>query len=221
MTAPNPALRISPSGPPTTGDTNPLIDYAGISLSSRNASSATDEVLASIGPLGAGGSLATPLVIPRTGKPTNVVSPQAFLTPQGAAADFAFGAGEWLVEGEIQMGYLTDGPTGPTNAGALQITAQVVGNDNLVKASAVSPTYLGPRSGGDSGVNFVSSRGQKFSVPVTITPAMVDANGGPLSGFQLSINRLSGTNVAYSAFDFNSGDLSILNGTSCTVRRYR
>lgn len=221
MTAPNPLLRISPSGPLTTGETDPLIEYAGIALQAENSTVPAAEAIASIGALGAIGAFANPLVLPMVPGPTTVAgTPRGKFSVIGGAAGFSFGAGEWIVEGVIQVGYATDGPTSGSNSGGLRVTAQIVGDDNLVKTAAASPIFFGPRSGPDSAPSFVASRAQPFGVSVFISQAQVNANGGPFTGLQLTLERATGTSPEL-VYDANSGLLEIQNGSRVTVRRYR
>lgn len=214
MTAPNPALRIAPSGPPTTGSTDPLIDYAGSTFKSVNTSDASLEDLFFIA-----APDATERRIARQNAPQAGTIAAEF-APVGGNADadsFSFGAGTWLVEAQLASGFSTDVPAATNATGVLRVQMELVNDANAVvqTVEASAGSAIGPKL---SGAGPSVALYQAF---FTITADQVLANGGPFKGVQVVVNRQAGNYSQFQLYDATSGDLFFWNDCLLSVRRFR
>ncbi len=220
MAAPNPGLRVPPSGPPVKGDTTPFQEYAGAQFKAVNTTTAADEICFSIN-----APDANVFAIARENAP-QASSPAAEYQPVNANADadgFKFGEGTWLVEAEMAMGFTTDGPTAGNNSGAIEVVVAVIKDDNTelkTVTAAASSALPKPAALGASGAGV---RQVLFRAYVTITADEVqnDNGGGDFSGLEIRLRRLSGTNAEVGTYDANSGQLKVWNDSGLSIRRYR
>jgi hypothetical protein len=226
MTAPNPQVRISPSGPLATGATDPFQEYAGAVYKANPGSPFPSNARAGrIGPsTEPANELQYVLEKVGTGVPVlaSVPANRGTMTGPGTLGaplnDFAVGAGLWLVEARVSLGFGTD-LAALGSRGIVNVAASLVGDNGVdaVTVSNGSQNYVGP-----------SQDFQTFVCPIVVevTPAMVAANANaPLKGLNLKITRQSTTEAAdggyWGAYNANSGTLQILSDSSVVIRRLR
>ena len=224
MAAPNPVLRVSPSGPPTVAKTDPLFQYSGKQYQNSNG-----QYLAKIGPSNATNPDELAIVFSKgdgplptgLGDATHVVLNQLV----GDSADFNLGVGTYLCEAQISCGFNTSNPAVIDAWGQLDCAFFATGDagQKLADGAVVTQTPI-PRGVVHTGGGAGSLDGLVHSVTVRqileVTPAMIAANGNKdLPGFGMKVVRAAGpgSNV-YSA---DSGWLEFTNNTTLFVRKYR
>ena len=225
---PVPPLRVPPSGPLASGDfPPPLAELAGDVFVPNSTLVANSGYLSQImGPPNATPDLRDPIFY--TARSGGGVPAGANLVPLlGIAPLDGYGAGTWLVELELQVGFL-NAPLSAANVGALRATIAAL-NDDGTAAAVINPTGANahndlsplPYGGVDTPAG-TASHTAKFLAPIVITPAMVTANGGlPLKTFSVQVERRSASADSQTYADTVSGNLNIGRNTVLTARRIR
>lgn len=228
MPSPNPQLRISPSGPFTDGDTDPLREYAG-EVNTFN-DPAGNEYIGVLGPSGAPDDT-THVVLQRASSPQPTDYAQVVaLPPLNNGGVLTFGEGVWLVEAQISCGFNTSWPDSDDSWGDIALSARLGLNaaPNTIQKSAsmgVSPiprgilnTVTATQSIVDNGVSHSVT---KFTT-IKITADDIAANGGhPFSSLGVVVSRVSATAVGVGSLNTGSGWLELTRDCSLSVRRYR
>lgn len=219
-----PKLRISPSGPLTVGDTEPLREYAGAFFVGPLAGQAQSTIMdARIGPSGLGGTVAKfsdYLYFTRAGKPqpTDTTHTKGEFSALDAGSDaFTMGAGLWLVEANISCGYNSAPPTS-NEYGVLNMVAKFLKDDGTTsvevfttRGSIVTKAIAPLPSNSEFDI---------MRAMVEVTPAAIAANNNqPLSGVALQIVRASSGNGSYSIYGTSSGWLEFSMSCGFSIKR--
>lgn len=218
---PSPRLRISPSGPFTAGDTDPLREYVGMRL--------TPDVtnLVYINQIGPPPNAPNHWIY-RAGKPvtagitasTNKRAYSSILN--GIETGIGLTTGNWEVECELSVGFDT---TNPVNGecGLLEVSVGFV-NDAGVQAAGTTFTISSGLARNIAG----TTAGQvthttTYRAIVEITPADIAANGNkPLEGVFIGVTRRNDpAQTPYGVYDTGSGALMITSDTKVSIKRFR
>lgn len=240
MAAPNPSLRISPSGPLAGGNTPPLSEYAGAEFLADQevvAPGTLAYLTARIGPSDVTNAPTAFLKRGGTAPQSGTIADQleSNMIPMGVAASeqaasdaLGMSAGLWLVEAVISMGFNTSLPAANEHGG-LRANFEVVSDDSSVlKSVAAIGLDNTPRAVGAAPVILTAAQvgivhSTVFRQIVPISQAEVDANnsvvpeGTPFRGLQCRLQRVAGS----SAYTANSGWLEFTRNCRLSFRRFR
>lgn len=229
MVAPNPQLRISPSGPLTTATTNPLAEYSGAIFQSEYGEA---EHIARIGPEGtfvaneavcylvrAGNSAPQPSVAPK------IITPMYGAPPSEDVSEaFEFGKGIWLVEAVITCGFNTSEANAVDQSGALRATFSLLKDDGAASSSFPTPLSLIPNPGGDAAVtnSMTAIHTMVFQATMEVTEAHIsDNNNLPLRGLSCMLERLDSIEAIAQTYSTASGWLEFTSDCALKIRRFR
>lgn len=239
MVAPNPLLRVPPSGPLADSNdgtlTPPLDGIAGylFHVSDYDEEAVLPEGLGDestsgviIGP--SDSSNPTYGVFYRAGHTkitsggvTSTTHADTFSPDDDGAAAFEFTEGVWLVEAELSAGYNTAGPTALTDGGAVaaniylvnDTTGAILNFDGSNDKLSLAQPFVAAAS--HPGANTVLVRGL-----INVTKAILDLNGGPISSFALVMQRYTLAGSSLGAYSSASGWLAFNRESNLVIRRY-
>jgi hypothetical protein len=233
MAAPNPLVRISPSGPILAGDSPPLdailAEYAGYTYITNGP--VGSYVSAKIGPANAPADVSGVCFISLINGPADIQAASkngsAQFRPLNGDMDTfnGFTVGSWLVEANLTLGFNTSaahlGAFGTLTANAL-----AVNNSNVTVASgstqvpSVIPRAIQGATPGAQADGLAHSLTMKMVV--VITEALIEANAGlPIPGMSLVLIRGDSSNGAVGNITNDSGYLEFGSDTKVTIKRYR
>lgn len=229
MVAPNPQLRISPSGPlaesSDDGGLAPPLDGMAGNLYGITPTGPTAQIIdASIGP-STGPADKTSYCYLYSGSvnpDSNKINGQLNLF--GLSSGVNYGAGIWLVEADLEVGFTTS-EAQLNFAGKLLMNTYLANADgSFVKADVDDGSVYGSvvtLGGVDSASSsFPTMKAVAYKSLVQLTEADIETAGGELTSVRLRLQRATAPNPV-GAYGADSGYLQIgINGT-VRVRRLR
>jgi hypothetical protein len=213
-------IRLSPSGPKMQLSDSPMDAIIGAYFVALSSSGVND-LPTSIGP--ADGT--TSRVLGRVGTDVpETADNDAWLavlpTMAEEAEALSFGAGKWLFEVELCVGYATTDPPTSTTGDVTASIGLVDVNNAEVFAVAGLPSAVPREVNGAAGGTFTST---KIPIVVTITDEDIEANDGlPFRGFNLNLARAnSAGSGGGGSYGNDSGTLLVFRDTTVKVSRFR
>lgn len=223
MVAPNPKLRISPSGP-LAGDADPLKEFAGVAFGADGDA----DYIAHLGPA----AFSNPAdlrvefyradgPVPVTGNPAQQIA----LDPLNSDT-FDLTEGVWLVEAVISCGFNTSGPLEAGVWGDLDVVFHALNTAGNPVASSTNVLSPIPRGVYNSNEGDEDDYGLNHSTVkralLTVSPEAVTANSSqPLPGLAMAVVRTDGQASTVGDYTSSSGWLEFTRDVSISVRRYR
>lgn len=235
MVAPNPQLRIPPSGPLAGPNTNPLAEFAGALYKSSFIDNEGAEHIARIGPTD-GGTFYQPAHVdvcylarggsaPQPSVGNKIITPMIGAQPSPIPSDdFEFGVGIWLVEAIITCGFNTNVPATFDAAGGLAATFSILNADGSVATAFPSAGGLMSLAGGNAltQTSFRLIHSGKFQAAIPITNDMLAANANlPFKGLSCMLERTVTTEAIASIYSTSSGYLEFTSDCSLSIKRFR
>ncbi len=231
MVAPNPNVRIAPSGP-IAGAEDPFNQYAGAFFQVQGYNgNAANYSPAKIGP-SSSGDFADRAYLVKDGATQGVnigAKSVAIMDGDTVSQDFRLGVGKWIVEASLQCGYDTTIPDIQTY-GRVRIAFQTIDNagvvieDNIVDENSVlARGVIDGSSQSPSAAEWGVVNSGTFKKVIEITEAMILANGGnDFQAPQIELTRLDSNDGNLGDYGTTSGWLEFPRvSNNMTVRRFR
>jgi hypothetical protein len=213
-------MRLSPSGPPVELSDSPLDAIIGAYFVALNTEGVNNNPT-SIGPSDG----QTSVVLGRVGTDVpETAGNDAWLavlpTMAEEAEAISFGAGKWLFEVTLCVGYSTTSPPTSTTGDVTASIGLVDVNDAEVFAIAGLPSAVPRAPAGVAGGTYTST---KIPIVVTITEDDIIANDNlPFRGFNLNLSRANAAGSGGGgSYGVNSGTLIVFRDTTVKVSRFR
>lgn len=225
MVAPNPQVRISPSGAlagssAPDGLAPPLDGMAGafFQLADDHAAPAGGYSSARIGPVGGASDHVPSAWLYKGIQPVAGAGNRSEFEALDADSDsLEMGIGKWIVEASLTVGFESSAPTGAANGAALACSFQLLNDAGAPVGTADTDTVSIIPSQGSVGLGVVRTTIVRGILEVT--QALIDANGGPLTGVQLFMTRQDSDDAG--SYGTSSGWLQFSHESTLSIKLYR